>query len=95
MENKEHYNKGDEVYFTAFLKKNKNRFYACQGEVLEIAGGNPPSFKVRVKSVASKAFCSKGETTIQKALLGSVITKKKNEIYLNLATFMEPEEWLS
>lgn len=89
-----HFNKGDEVLFTAFLKSNKNEFYMCKGIIEQTPQETQKNnFKVRVIAVADAPVG--GEQVVKQAqLLGRTITKKYNELFKEVAEFMKPKAWI-
>jgi len=95
MSKQDRFNVGDIVYFTAFLRKDKDRFYMCKGTVKEVCDGKPLRFRVLVDAVGDRGVGHPTPTTRQKALLSMHITKKKTELHTELPIFMAPKEWLT
>jgi len=85
---------GDIVYFTAFLRKDKDKFYLCKGQIKEVCEGKPLRFRVMVEAVGDRSVGNKSPTTRQKALLSLAITKKKTELHGELPQLLAPKEWL-
>lgn len=88
------FKQGDQVFFTAFLKQDKQKFYLCRG-ILEKCPGKQERqlFKVKIIGVANKPVGGK-ESFDQSSLLGRVITKKFKELHKDVPFFMKPSAWI-
>lgn len=90
----EFFKKNQSVYFTAFLKQNKNRFYICKGVIEECPQPNERQiFKVKIVAVGNRAIGGPEEFS-QSALLGRSISKKFRELHKTIPFFMEPPGWI-
>lgn len=85
---------GMEVFFTAFLKKDKQKFYLCRG-ILEKcpAERERQLFKVKIIAVATKPIGGP-ESFDQSCLINRVITKKFKELHKDVSFFMRPDAWI-
>jgi hypothetical protein len=84
---------GDKVYFTAYLKSDKEKFFLCGGLITAVTPRQ--SYKVRIDQVATHSVGEKeGLTYPQTILLGQEITKKATELTDSVANFMTPTGWV-
>ena len=91
---KQFFKEGQSVYFTAFLKQNKDRFYLCKGKIEACPGPKERQvFKVKIVAVGNRAIGGPEEFS-QSALLGRSISKKFRELHKNIPFFMEPPGWI-
>lgn len=89
------FKKGEELFFTAFLKKDKDTFYVCRGRVLQCPAQNERQlYKVRIIAVADRAVGGKPGVVKQGTLLGLTITKRPRELQRDIPAFMVPPEWI-
>lgn len=88
------FSKGQTVYFTAFLKKDKNTFYVCKGEILEVPQANERHvYKVKVQAISDRPIG--GKPIVEQAqLLGITVTKRTRELTTQLNPFMTPTNWI-
>ena len=88
------FKQGEQIFFTAFLKQDRQKFYVCRG-IIEKCPDNKERqlFRVKILAVASKAVGGK-ESFDQSFLLGKTITKKFNELHKEIPFFMQPSAWI-
>jgi hypothetical protein len=91
---KPYFKEGQEVYLTAFMKKDKKVFYVCRAVVLQCPGPQDRQvYKVKIVAVGDRPV---GGTPVVKqgALLGRTITKRTSELQKELPAFMCPPGWI-
>jgi len=82
------------VYFTAFLKQEKQKFYLCKGTIEKCPESNDRQiFRVKIVAIGNKAIGGPEEFD-QSALLGRSITKKFRELHKDIPFFMQPPSWI-
>ena len=85
---------GTEVFFTAFLKQDKEKFYVCKGVVVQSPEAKERQiYKVKVVAIATHSIGGE-ETLHQSNLLGKQITKKLSELSKEPPEFMKPSGWI-
>jgi hypothetical protein len=93
-EYKPRYKKGDEVYLTAFLKKEKSTFYMCRAVVEQAPKqGERQVYKARIVAIGDRPIGGK-PVVKQAQLLGLVVTKSTKELHKDPPAFMCPPEWI-
>jgi hypothetical protein len=90
---KPQFSEGDLVYFTAFLKKDKDTFYLCRGHITECPPNNKQPYKVKIKSVGCRPVGG-DDCLDQASLLGRTISKKTNELTKQPLEAMVPPGWI-
>ena len=86
---------GDELYFTAFLKQDKTKFYVCKGIIDKVPGEKERQlFRIKIIAVANKAIGYEEEFS-QSSLIGRIITKQFKELHIDIPFFMKPSEWIT
>lgn len=91
---KPRYRVGDSVYMTAFLKKYPGKFFVCKAVIEKCPEPNSRRvYKIKIMAVADAAIGSQSSPS-QASLLGRSITKRENEINLEIPLFMQPEGWI-
>ena len=97
MVEKDHYKKipeETEVFFTAFLKQNKEKFYVCKGIITKSPQAKERQI-YRVKITAVAVHSVGGEDSYnQSILIGKEITKKLSELSKEPPEFMKPSGWI-
>ena len=88
------FKKNQEVFFTVFLKEDKNTFYVCKGLVQDIPGPNErQAYRIRIIAIGNRPVG--GKPVIRQArLLGLVVTKRTREVARYLNPFMTPKIWI-
>lgn len=91
---KPRYKKGQEVFLTAFLKKEKSTFYVCRATVEQVPGPNERQvYKAKITAVADRPVG--GQPVVKQAqLLGLTVTKSTKELHADLPSFMCPPGWI-
>lgn len=85
---------GMEVFFTAFLKQDKEKFYVCKGVVIQAPQAKERQvYKVKITSVAIHPVGGE-DSYHQSSLLGKQITKKLSELSKEPPEFMKPSGWI-
>ena len=88
------FKKGQEVFMTAFIKKDKNKFYVCRAVIDSIPQKNERQvYKVKIVAVGDRAIGGK-PVVEQASLLGLTVTKSAKELHHDLPTFMVPPNWI-
>lgn len=90
------FKKGDQVYFSAFTKQDKETFYMCRGTIKKIPSENERQvFKVKILSVGNAPIGGEPKQNLpQCSLLNRTITKKFKELHKDVSQFMKPVGWI-
>ena len=92
---KNRFNKGDLVFFSAFLKKDRQTFYMCRGEILSVPFEDTQTYKVMIKEVAATSIDGRKSKILNQAtLINLEITKKTKELNKEIPVFMKPKAWI-
>lgn len=91
------FKEGDEVYFSAFHKSNKEKFYICKGKIVKVPADNErQSFKVQVTAVGLTSVTGESNPQlVQTDLLNNIITKQFKELHKEISPFMQPKGWIA
>lgn len=88
------YKVGDTVYFTAYLKKEREKFYVCKGVIQGTPDETHHLYKVKIVGISDRAVGS-DPVVKQASLLGVTISKKGREMSRNLSPILTPQAWIN
>lgn len=85
---------GDIVFFTAFLKQDKTKFFVCRGKVIKTPEKKERQvYRVKIEAVATHSVGGPDEFN-QASMIGMTITKKFIDLQAEIPEFMRPKSWV-